>query len=96
MDKDMKKDFFKQKTEEERNQWLKDEKLWDRFYQYDEGTREKILYGEVETGWVSSQVYMAWGQPYAKKRLTGRHAARSERGARGAQEAAVRDAPPEG
>ncbi|NCG21958.1 MAG: hypothetical protein GWP91_23320 [Rhodobacterales bacterium] len=78
MDKDTTKAFFKLKTEEERSQLLKDEQLWDRFYQFDESTRKKILYGEVEIGWNATQVFMAWGSPYAKKRLTGRRAARSE------------------
>ena len=78
MDKYDKKAYFKLKTEEERNQWLKDAGLWDRFYQYDPDTREKMLYGEVELGWSRDKVYMSWGSPVSKKRLTGRPAARSE------------------
>ena len=35
--KDERKAFFKNKTREERDQWLKDKGLWDKFYQYDEG-----------------------------------------------------------
>ena len=52
MDKYDKKAFFKLKTEEERNQWLQDKGLWDRFYDYPDWQREKILYGEVDMGWI--------------------------------------------
>ena len=78
MDKADKKSYFKLKTEEERNQWLQDKGLWDRFYQYPDYQREKILYGDVELGWGRDMVYMSWGQPYQKHRLTGRPAQRSE------------------
>ncbi len=78
MDEDQQKAFFKLKTEEERNQFLKDQGLWERFYQYDEATREQILLGDVQVGWTQDMVWMALGRPFKKKRLTGRPAARSE------------------
>ena len=78
MSEDQNKAFFKLKTEEERNQWLKDKGLWERFYGLEDFMREKVLLGEVEVGWSQNMVYMAFGQPFKKKRLTGRKAARSE------------------
>lgn len=78
MSDDQNKSFLKLKTEEERNQFLKDQGLWERFYQYPDFMREKILMGELEVGWSQDMVYMAYGQPFKKKRLTGRPAARSE------------------
>ena len=79
MDEDSKKEFLKLKTEEERNQYLKDANLWDRFYQYDQATRDEIVAGGVEVGWTKDKVLMAWGAPYDKQKLTGRPATRSER-----------------
>lgn len=78
MSEDQNKAFLKFKTEEERNQYLKDQNLWERFYKYDQYEREKILHGELEVGWTQDMVWMALGQPFKKKRLTGRNAARSE------------------
>ena len=78
MDKDQTKAFFKLKEEEERNQVLKDEGLWERFYKFEDFQREQILAGELQTGWHQDMVFMAYGQPFKKKRLTGRPAARSE------------------
>lgn len=72
------KAYLKLKTEDERNAWLQEHGYWDRFYQYDEAVREQILAGEVHEGWSYDQVYMAWGPPHERKRLTGRPAQRSE------------------
>ena len=36
------------------------------------------MFGDVDLGWGQNMVFMAWGKPYRKKRLTGRPAARSE------------------
>jgi hypothetical protein len=72
MDKKQEKFYLKEKTPEARDQWLKDAKFWDLFYQYDETRRNAILAGDVETGWTQDQVEMSWGKPYQKKRLTGR------------------------
>jgi len=77
MEEDARKSYFKLKTEEERNQWLKDEGLWDRFYQYDPHIRERIVGLEVQVGWTKDMVYMAWGIPYDRRKLT-RQAERSE------------------
>lgn len=72
------KEYLKGKTEEERSTWLKDRGYWDRFYQYDQLKREQIAAGQVGVGWTYDQVYMAWGEPHAKKRMAGRPATRSE------------------
>ncbi len=78
MNKDQEKAFFKYKTTDERDAYLKDSGLWDRFYKYDADMRGKIVAGEVEDGWPEDAVFMAWGNPIARRRLTGRPAARSE------------------
>jgi len=72
------KAYLKNKTEDERNAWLHDNGFWDRFYQYDEAMRQAIIDGDVSDGWTYDQVYMAWGKPHERKRLTGRKAQRSE------------------
>jgi hypothetical protein len=79
MDKDEVKAFYKKKTPEERNAYLKELGLWDRFYKYDEAERQAMLNGDVRIGYDRDQLYMAWGAPYIKNRLTGRKASRSER-----------------
>jgi hypothetical protein len=78
MDEDQRKEYLKLKTQEERDQWLRDAQLWDRFYQYDERTRDRIVEGAVAVGWTLDQVYMAWGKPIDRKRMPGRKATRSE------------------
>jgi hypothetical protein len=79
MDKDQVKAFYKGKTPEERNAWLREQGLWDRFYQYDEADRQRMVAGDVQLGDDLDQLVMAWGAPYIKNRLTGRNASRSER-----------------
>lgn len=85
MDDDAEKEWLKNKTETERNDWLTTHGVpgsrltyWEQFYQYDAETREEILSGDVVFGWTEDKVYMAWGQPFERKRLTGRPATRSE------------------
>jgi hypothetical protein len=78
MDDKERKDFLKLKTTEERDQWLKDAGLWDKFYQHPDHIRQLIVEGDVQTGWTRDMVYMAWGAPFQKQRLTGRPAGRSE------------------
>jgi hypothetical protein len=73
------KAWLKNKTEEERNTWLQDKGLWDRFYGLDPSVRDQVLAGDVRLGWPRDRVYMAWGAPFQKMRLTGRNAARSEK-----------------
>lgn len=79
MDDAEQKAWLKNKTEEERNAWLKEHELWDRFYSHDAGVRDQIVAGDVRLGWSRDMVYMAWGAPFQKMRLTGRPAARSEK-----------------
>ncbi len=79
MDDKEEKAWLKLKTQEERDASLKDQGLWDKFYAHDAGVREQILAGDVRLGWDREQVYMAWGPPFQKQRLTGRNAARSEK-----------------
>jgi hypothetical protein len=78
MGEDTTKAFLKLKTESERNALLNDLGLWERFYKYDQAIRDKIVAGEVEEGWTEDQMFMSWGEPYDRRRLTGRPAARSE------------------
>jgi hypothetical protein len=78
LEKDQEKAFLKLKTQAERDAYLKDLGLWDRFYKYDEAQRDQIVAGEVEIGWYEDMVIMAWGPPYQKRRMTSRPATRSE------------------
>lgn len=78
MGEDTTKAFLKLKTESERDALLHELGLWDRFYKYPDFVREKIIAGEVQEGWTEDQMFMAWGEPYDRRRLTGRPAARSE------------------
>jgi len=73
------KSFLKKKTEEERNAYLQDLGLWERFYRYPADVRELILSGEVARGWTKDKLLMAWGKPHDMQKLTGREALRSER-----------------
>jgi hypothetical protein len=78
MEEPERKAWLKLKTSEERDAWLKEHKLWDRFYSHPEDVRKQIVDGDVAIGWTRDMVYMAWGAPFQKQRLTGRPAARSE------------------
>jgi hypothetical protein len=78
MNEDQKKAYLKLKTEEERNAFLQEAGLWDRYYKYDEATRALIIAGKVELGWTKDMLEMAWGVPFDKRKLAGRNAQRSE------------------
>lgn len=78
MEEGQRKAWLKLKTTEERDQWLKDHKLWDKFYSHPAEVRAQIVAGDVGQGWTRDMVYMAWGKPFEKQRLTGRAASRSE------------------
>lgn len=84
LDADDEKAFLKLKTEAERDAWLQGhgpsagQSFWDLFYQYDEAERDAIAAGEVARGWTEDRVFMAWGRPFERRRLTGRPATRSE------------------
>ncbi|MCO4746940.1 MAG: hypothetical protein KC912_19235 [Proteobacteria bacterium] len=78
MNDSVEKTFLKFKTEEERNAYLQERGLWDHFYKYPDHVRELIIAGEVQSGWAEDQMFMAWGEPYDRRRLTGRPASRSE------------------
>jgi hypothetical protein len=78
MDEKEIKAWLKLKTEDERNQWLKDKGYWNRFYQYDERVRQAILDGLVTVGWTQDRMLMAWGAPHERRRNTGRPTQRSE------------------
>lgn len=77
-EKTERKEFLKLKTRAERDQWLKDQDLWDRFYQYEPHIRQKIIDGAVQVGWDKHMVYQSWGYPLIRRRLPGRQAQRSE------------------
>lgn len=78
MTEEQKKTFLKMKTQEERDAFLKQLGLWERFYQYDEAEREEIVSGKVGQGWTKDKLEMAWGVPFDKRKLAGRQAVRSE------------------
>lgn len=78
MQEDVRKSYLLLKTEEERNAYLKEQKLWDVFYKYDDHIRQLIVDGQVQNGWSKDMVLMSWGGPYDARRLTGRPAPRSE------------------
>lgn len=78
MTDDEEKAYLKFKTPEERAQYLKDRGYYDRWYNLDAGTQDQISAGTVLVGWHQENVFMAWGEPYDRKRLTGRPASRSE------------------
>lgn len=79
MDKDDVKAFFKLKERAERDAFLKELGLWDRFYGSDPEVRDMIVASEVRLGFSRDELYMAWAAPFSKQRLTGRPAERSER-----------------
>jgi hypothetical protein len=72
------KEYLNLKTRPERDQWLKDKELWDKFYKYPPHIRQKIIEGAVQVGWERHMVYQSWGHPYSRKKLPGRKASRSE------------------
>jgi hypothetical protein len=78
MEEEQRIHYLKLKTEEERDAYLKELGLWDRFYKYDDHIRKAIVDGAVQTGWTKDMVLMSWGAPYDKRKLTGRPASRSE------------------
>ncbi len=78
MDEDTQKAYLKLKTEDERNKYLKDKGLWQRFYKYPDNMRQAIVDGAVQVGWTKDMVLMSWGAPYDKRKLAGRPAPRSE------------------
>lgn len=70
--------YLKLETQEERDAYLKQAGLWDRFYSYSAPMREAIVRGDVEVGWSQDMVLMSWGHPYQLRKLAGRKAERSE------------------
>jgi len=78
MDDDQIKTYLKKKTEDERDAYLKELGLWDRFYSETPKTREDIVRGNVQIGWTQDMVLMSWGHPYEFRKLAGRAAERSE------------------
>ena len=79
MTEDQKKTYLKLKTTEERDAFLKENQLWDRFYKYDPEIREAIVSGDVQEGWTRDMLEMSWGAPYDRQRAVGRRAERSEK-----------------
>ena len=71
--------YLKKKTREERDAYLKELNLWERFYQYEEEERDAIVAGEVALGWTRDKLEMAWGAPYDQQRAIGRAATRSQK-----------------
>lgn len=78
MSEDQVKTYLKKETADERNAYLKEIGLWDRFYKYSDREREQIVRGDVAVGWTQDKVLMSWGDPYEFRKLPGRKAERSE------------------
>jgi hypothetical protein len=88
MSEDQEKAYLKFKTPDERSAWLKEqrltlgaqtaENLYELWYRFPAETRAAITEGRVETGWTQDMMFMAWGEPVNRQRLTGRNATRSE------------------
>jgi hypothetical protein len=85
LDEDQRKSYLKMKTREERDAFLQGIEmpgrppriLWNMYYDYDEHIREKIYSGEVQKGWTTEMLLMAWGKPLKQRKLAGRQASRS-------------------
>lgn len=85
---DQEKALLKLKTPEERAEYLKSQKLamgaqtadnlHELWYRFDADTRAAVTEGRVEKGWTQDMMFMAWGEPVNRQRLTGRPATRSE------------------
>ena len=73
------KAYLSLKTRAERDAWLKENKLWDTFYQYEQNIRDKIVAGEVQTGWNRDMVLMSWGWPMEKRKEFRSSAVQSEK-----------------
>ncbi|MEZ4239422.1 MAG: hypothetical protein R3F59_25350 [Myxococcota bacterium] len=78
MDDGQRKDYLKLKDPTERDQFLKDAGLWDKFYGLTDEQRQRVVDADVDLGFTRDMVYMAWGVPFERQRLTGREAQRSE------------------
>ena len=68
MDKAERDAYLKKKTRPERDAYLKEIGLWERFYQYDESIRDKIIARAVQKGWNTDMLQMAWGRPIDKRK----------------------------
>lgn len=88
MSDDQEKLYLKLKTADERTALLKEaalvggseaaRNLYDLWYRFDAETRAAITAGDVKPGWTQDMMFMAWGEPFNRNRLTGRNATRSE------------------
>ena len=79
MTEEERKAYLKLKSLENRNAYLVDLGLWDRFYGLPAAKQQAVLAGEVDVGWTKEMVLMAWGRPHDFQKLVGREAKRSER-----------------
>lgn len=78
MSEDDQKAWLKLDSADARTTWLKEHKLWEKYYTLSPDEQALVVKGKVALGWSRDQVYMAWGAPFQKQRLTGREAQRSE------------------
>ena len=76
---EQKKEYLKLKTPAERDAYLKEKGLWDRFYSIDEEKRQQILQREVKVGWNKEELLMAWGKPIGRQIEPQSRRTRSER-----------------
>ena len=68
MDKNQINLYLKKKTRDQRDAYLKELGLWDRFYQYEPNIRDKIVQRDVQVGWNTDMLQMSWGRPIDKRK----------------------------
>ena len=79
MTEEERKAYLKLKSEANRNAYLVELGLWNRFYDLPAALQQAVILGEVEVGWTKEMVLMSWGRPHDFQKLVGREAKRSER-----------------
>ena len=79
METPQRKEYLSLKTRQERDAWLKKNKMWESFYQYEKNIRDKIVAGDVQTGWNRDMVLMSWGLPLDRRKEFRSSAVQSEK-----------------
>ena len=80
MQEDQKKEYLTRKTKTERDLYLQELNLWDKFYNLDEKRREDILSYNVQKGGNQEELLMSWGVPYkTQMEPTSKHGVSAER-----------------
>ena len=69
MTEDERKAYLKLKSLENRNAYLVELGLWDRFYGLPAAQQQAVISGEVDVGWSKEMVLMSWGRPHDFQKL---------------------------